>query len=56
LSTGSAQRLERRWHDETLDVSNRSHQKDPIMRLIHNADWQLGKTSDHVPTWIGLSD
>lgn len=40
---GSAQRLDQRWHDATLDAPNRSHEKDPMIRLIHTADWQLGK-------------
>ena len=31
------------WHDATLDVPNFSHQKDLMIRLIHTADWQLGK-------------
>ena len=40
---GSARRLKQRWHDATLDVSDCSYQKDPMIRLIHTADWQLGK-------------
>lgn len=40
---GSARRLERRWHDAMLDLPTCSHQKDPMIRLIHTADWQLGK-------------
>jgi hypothetical protein len=31
------------WHDAILNGPNCDHQKDPMIRLIHTADWQLGK-------------
>ena len=39
----SAPQRERRWRDVALDLPNRNHQKGPMLRLIHTADWQLGK-------------